>query len=190
MEGVAMFSFPSAVQYRYRSRFTYKLLGIDVADSIMDIGNKNLEMMLLAKHGGGVVSELIRFVLPELKLQVMEHQMELSLFAKSMTQLYSQPIKDQYEEELHPLISISNTLILMNGWKSESLKATSTDNLLTYISVLSLVISLCVSSKAEIKKQGSNGPSYSKNVKLLASRISSLKGIQTKLIQMLTSRIA
>jgi ribonucleoside-diphosphate reductase alpha chain len=28
--------------------------GIDVADSILDIGNKNLEMMLLAKHGGGV----------------------------------------------------------------------------------------------------------------------------------------
>ena len=28
--------------------------GIDVDDSIMDIGNKNLEMMLLAKHGGGV----------------------------------------------------------------------------------------------------------------------------------------
>jgi len=28
--------------------------GIDVSDSIMDIGNKNLEMMLLAKHGGGV----------------------------------------------------------------------------------------------------------------------------------------
>jgi len=28
--------------------------GIDVADSIMDIGNKNLEMMVLAKHGGGV----------------------------------------------------------------------------------------------------------------------------------------
>jgi len=28
--------------------------GIDVEDSIMDIGNKNLEMMLLAKHGGGV----------------------------------------------------------------------------------------------------------------------------------------
>ena len=28
--------------------------GIDVADSILDIGQKNLEMMLLAKHGGGV----------------------------------------------------------------------------------------------------------------------------------------
>ena len=28
--------------------------GIDVADSIYDIGRKNLEMMLLAKHGGGV----------------------------------------------------------------------------------------------------------------------------------------
>ena len=28
--------------------------GIDVADSIYDIGKKNLEMMLLAKHGGGV----------------------------------------------------------------------------------------------------------------------------------------
>tara|TARA_R100000908_G_scaffold64295_2_gene47703 strand:- start:4194 stop:6062 length:1869 start_codon:yes stop_codon:yes gene_type:complete len=28
--------------------------GVDVADSILDIGQKNLEMMLLAKHGGGV----------------------------------------------------------------------------------------------------------------------------------------
>src|SRR6056300_314807 len=28
--------------------------GIDVGDSIFEIGNKNLEMMLLAKHGGGV----------------------------------------------------------------------------------------------------------------------------------------
>jgi len=28
--------------------------GVDVADSIQDIGTKNLEMMLLAKHGGGV----------------------------------------------------------------------------------------------------------------------------------------
>ena len=28
--------------------------GIDVADSVKDIGQKNLEMMLLAKHGGGV----------------------------------------------------------------------------------------------------------------------------------------
>jgi ribonucleoside-diphosphate reductase alpha chain len=28
--------------------------GIDVADSIVNIGQKNLEMMLLAKHGGGV----------------------------------------------------------------------------------------------------------------------------------------
>lgn len=28
--------------------------GIDVADSIYDIGNKNLELMLLAKYGGGV----------------------------------------------------------------------------------------------------------------------------------------
>ena len=28
--------------------------GIDVGDSIFEIGNKNLELMLLAKHGGGV----------------------------------------------------------------------------------------------------------------------------------------
>jgi ribonucleoside-diphosphate reductase alpha chain len=28
--------------------------GIDVADSVHDIGSKNLEMMMLAKHGGGV----------------------------------------------------------------------------------------------------------------------------------------
>ena len=119
----------------------------------------------------------------------MEHQMELSLFAKSMTQLYSRPIKDQYEEGLHPLISISNTLILMNGWKSENLKATSTGNLLTYISVLSLAISLCENSRAEIKKQDRGGQNYSKNVKLLGSRISSLKAIRTKLIRQLTKAI-
>tara|TARA_R110002126_G_scaffold43556_3_gene125038 strand:- start:31065 stop:32900 length:1836 start_codon:yes stop_codon:yes gene_type:complete len=28
--------------------------GVDIADSVQDIGQKNLEMMLLAKHGGGV----------------------------------------------------------------------------------------------------------------------------------------
>ena len=28
--------------------------GIDVGDSVHEIGSKNLEMMLLAKHGGGV----------------------------------------------------------------------------------------------------------------------------------------
>ena len=30
--------------------------GIDVGDSIYEIGSKNLELMLLAKHGGGVVA--------------------------------------------------------------------------------------------------------------------------------------
>ncbi len=35
--------------------------GIDVADSIQDIGKKNLEMMLLAKHGGGVDCSLARY---------------------------------------------------------------------------------------------------------------------------------
>ena len=34
--------------------FPISCFGIDVADSIVDIGQKNLEMMLLAKHGGGV----------------------------------------------------------------------------------------------------------------------------------------
>jgi ribonucleoside-diphosphate reductase alpha chain len=34
--------------------FPISCFGIDVADSIYDIGNKNLEMMLLAKNGGGV----------------------------------------------------------------------------------------------------------------------------------------
>ena len=34
--------------------FPISCFGIDVGDSIYEIGNKNLEMMLLAKHGGGV----------------------------------------------------------------------------------------------------------------------------------------
>ena len=34
--------------------FRSSCFGIDVADSINDIGQKNLELMLLAKHGGGV----------------------------------------------------------------------------------------------------------------------------------------
>lgn len=147
-------------------------------------------MMLLAKHGGGVGIGINMIRPAGAKITGNGTSDGVALFARYMTQLYSQPIKDQYEEELHPLISTSNMLILMNGWKSENLKGTSIDNLLIYISVLSLVISLCESSKAEIKKQGSDGLSFSKNVKLLASRISSLKVIRTKLIQMLTRKTA
>ena len=52
--------------------------GIDVADSIYDIGSKNLELMLLAKHGGGVGIG-INQIRPagRLTLQVMEQVMVL-----------------------------------------------------------------------------------------------------------------
>ena len=72
------------------------------------------------------------------------------------------------------------------GLKLGNLKETSTGNLLTYISVLSLAISLCESLKRETKKQGKDGVNLSKSVKQLVSHISSLKAIRTKLIQKLT----
>ena len=49
--------------------------GIDVADSIQDIGTKNLEMMLLAKHGGGVGIGINQIRPAEVKLHKMVHQM-------------------------------------------------------------------------------------------------------------------
>ena len=51
--------------------------GIDVGDSIYEIGKKNLELMLLAKHGGGVGIGINQIRPLVLLLLVMEHQMEL-----------------------------------------------------------------------------------------------------------------
>ena len=113
----------------------------------------------------------------------MELQMALSLFAKYMIQLSSQQTKVQFDEELQALISILNTMTSSSGLKLENLKVTLTDNLLTCISVLSLVISLCESYKQEILKQEQSGQSLSKNVKQLENLIFYSKEIQTKIIQ-------
>ena len=119
----------------------------------------------------------------------MELQTELSLFAKSTTLLYSRPTKVPLEEELHQLTSILNTLTSSIGLKLGNLKETSTGNLLTYISVLSLAISLCDNLKREIKKHAKSGVNLSKSAKPLANHISFLKATRTKLTQRLTKRM-
>ena len=70
--------------------------GIDVADSIYDIGKKNLELMLLAKHGGGeLVLVSIRLDQLVLLLLVTEHQMVLYHLLRFMILLFLLPIKVQ-----------------------------------------------------------------------------------------------
>jgi ribonucleoside-diphosphate reductase alpha chain len=89
--------------------------GIDVADSIYDIGNKNLELMLLAKHGGGVGIGINQIRPAGAPLQVMEHLMVLYHLLKFMILQYLQLTKVQYEEEQHLLTLILTTKILKNG---------------------------------------------------------------------------
>ena len=158
--------------------------GIDVADSIQDIGKKNLEMMLLAKHGGGVGIG-VNMVRPAgAKITGMEHQTESSPSARFMIQLYLQQIKDQLDEELHQSISTLNTTILKSGLKYENLKEILTDKALTYINAQLLVTSLCVSLNKEIKRLGISGVNLLENEKVLESRTLCLKEILTKQIQM------
>ena len=116
----------------------------------------------------------------------MEQAMASYHFARFMTALYLQQIKDLSEEELHLLTS---TLIMMTssiGSKYENLKVTSTDNLLTFISASSLVINSCESWKRVMLKREENGLSCFKSVKQLESHIFYLKETQTKLTQQLT----
>ena len=62
--------------------------GIDVADSIYDIGTKNLEMMLLAKHGGGVGVGINQIRPAGSEITMNGTQMVLYRFVKYMIQVY------------------------------------------------------------------------------------------------------
>ena len=113
----------------------------------------------------------------------MEHQTELSLFAKSMIAQYSRLIKDQSDEELHRLTSTLSMMTLKNGLKLENLKEMSTDNRLIYISVQLWVISLCDALNKEIRMLDLDGVNFLENEKQLENRILCLKGMLTRQIQ-------
>jgi len=82
MEGLVKPSLSSSYQTGLERGLPISCFGIDVADSIHDIGAKNLEMMLLAKHGGGVGIGINQIRPAGVKLQVMEHLMVLYHSAK------------------------------------------------------------------------------------------------------------
>ena len=112
----------------------------------------------------------------------MEHNKELSLFAKSMIAQYSRLIKHQSDEELHRLTSILNMMTLKSGLKLESLKEMSTDNRLIYISVQLWVINLCDALNKEIRMLGLDGVNFLESEKQLESRTLCLKETLTRTI--------
>ena len=113
----------------------------------------------------------------------MEHQTELSLSARSMILQSLLQTKEQFEEELLQSTLTLTTQILKSGLRYENLKGMLTDKALTYINAQLLVTSLCESLSSEIQKLEISGVNLLENEKQLASRISSLKEIQTKQIQ-------
>ena len=54
MEGLVELSNSCFIKHGTDRGLPISCFSIDVGDSIQEIGTKNLEMMLLAKHGGGV----------------------------------------------------------------------------------------------------------------------------------------
>jgi ribonucleoside-diphosphate reductase alpha chain len=118
--------------------------GIDVADSIQDIGNKNLEMMLLAKHGGGVGIGINQIRPAGKRITGNGTSDGVVPFCK----IYDSTILATNQGSVRRgaasvLILILNTMTSSIGLKLENLKEMSIDNLLTYTSVLSLAINLC-----------------------------------------------
>ena len=136
-------------------------------------------MMLLAKHGGGVGIGINQIRPAGATITGNGTSDGVVPFCKIYDQQYLQLIKDQSEEELLPLISTLNTMILKNGLKLESLKEMSTDNHLTYISAQLLVTSLCVSLNKEMQELELNGVNYLESEKQLESRILCLKEMLT-----------
>ena len=150
--------------------------GIDVADSIQDIGQKNLEMMLLAKHGGGVGIGVNMIRPAGAKITGNGTSDGVVPFCK----IYDSTILATNQgsvrrEELRPLTLILSMTISKSGWKYESLKGMLTDSRLIYISAQLLAISLCVNLNKEMQKQELDGVNYLENVKQLESRILCLK---------------
>ena len=157
--------------------------GIDVADSIQDIGQKNLEMMLLAKHGGGVGIGVNMIRPAGAKITGNGTSDGVVPFCK----IYDSTILATNQGSVRrgaASVNINIEHADFDEWvKSENLKEMLTDSHLTYTSALLLVISSCESSRMEILKQGKSGESFYKNVKQLESLISSSRETLIKLIQ-------
>jgi hypothetical protein len=138
--------------------------GIDVGDSIHDIGTKNLEMMLLAKHGGGVGIG-INMIRPA-----------GATITGNGTSDGVVPFCKIYDST----ILATNQTILKSGLKYENLKAMSTDNRLTYINAQLLVINLCVVLNKAMRKLEADGVNYLESESQLENRIYSLKETLTR----------
>ena len=126
--------------------------GIDVADSIIDIGQKNLEMMLLAKHGGGVGIGINQIRPAGAKITGNGTSDGVVPFCK----IYDSTILATNQGSVRRGAASVNINIdhpiLKSGSRLENLKETSTDNRLTYINALSSAINLCEDLKEEMSE--------------------------------------
>ena len=157
--------------------------GIDVADSIIDIGQKNLEMMLLAKHGGGVGIGVNQIRPAGAKITGNGTSDGVVPFCK----IYDSTILATNQGSVRRGAASVNINIEHKDFEEwleiREPKETSTVNRLIYINAAWSAINSCEDLLAETLKQGRSGENYFKSVKLLVNLISYLKDIQISKIQ-------
>jgi ribonucleoside-diphosphate reductase alpha chain len=157
--------------------------GIDVADSIQDIGSKNLEMMLLAKHGGGVGIGINQIRPAGAKITGNGTSDGVVPFCKIYDSTILATNQGSVRRGAAQLISTLNMTILNSGLKLENQKEMLTDNRLTYINAQLLVISLCDALNKEMRTLEIDGVNFLENEKQLENRMLCLKEMLTKQIQ-------
>jgi len=146
--------------------------GIDVADSIQDIGQKNLEMMLLAKHGGGV-----------------------GIGINQIRPAGAKITGNGTSDGVVPFCKIYDSTILATNQGSVRRGAASVniniehDDFEEWLEIReprSSVISLCEDLRVEIRRLENDGVNFYRNEKLLVNLMFYLKEIQISRTQQLT----
>ena len=157
--------------------------GIDVADSIQDIGQKNLEMMLLAKHGGGVGIGINQIRPAGAKITGNGTSDGVVPFCK----IYDSTILATNQGSVRRGAASVNINIEHDDFEEwleiESLKEMLTDNRLTYISAQLLVTSLCDALNKEMRMLEIDGVNFLESEKQLENRTLCLKETLIKQIQ-------
>jgi hypothetical protein len=131
---------------------------------------KNLEMMLLAKHGGGVGIGINQIRPAGAKITGNGTSDGVVPFCKIYDSTILATNQGSVREELRQLISTLSTTILKSGLKLENQKGMSTDNRLIYINAQLLVISLCESLNKEMRMLEIDGVNFLESEKQLESR--------------------
>jgi ribonucleoside-diphosphate reductase alpha chain len=155
--------------------------GIDVGDSIVEIGGKNLEMMLLAKHGGGVGIGINMIRPAGAKITGNGTSDGVVPFCK----IYDSTILATNQGSVRRGAASVNINIEHDDFEEwlEIREPKGDDSRLTFINAQLLVISLCAALNKEMRTLELDGVNFLENERQLESRISCLKETLTKQIQ-------